>query len=48
MEFFRENAGVGGWPFSSSGDLPDSGIKPESPALQIDSLLSEPPGKPEK
>ena len=27
-------------------DLPDPGIKPASPALQVDSLLSEPPGKP--
>ena len=27
-------------------DLPDLGIKPESPALQADSLLSELPGKP--
>ena len=32
--------------FPSPGDLPDPGIKPESPALQADSLLSEPPGKP--
>ena len=30
----------------SSGDLPDPGIKPGSPALQADSLPSEPPGKP--
>ena len=29
----------------SPGDLPDSGIDPGSSALQIDSLLSEPPGK---
>ena len=28
------------------GDLPDPGIKPRSPALQADALLSEPPGKP--
>ena len=28
------------------GNLPDPGIKPGSPALQIDSLPSEPPGKP--
>ena len=28
------------------GDLPNSGIKPRSPTLQVDSLLSEPPGKP--
>ena len=30
----------------SSGDLPNPGIKPRSPALQADSLPSEPPGKP--
>ena len=35
-----------GQPFLSPGDLPDPGIKPGSPALQADSLLSEPPGKP--
>ena len=29
-----------------SGDLPDPGIEPRSPALQADSLLSEIPGKP--
>ena len=28
------------------GDLPGPGIKPRSPALQMNSLLSEPPGKP--
>ena len=33
-------------PFSSPGDLPNSGIEPRSPALQADSLPSEPPGKP--
>ena len=27
------------------GNLPDPGIKPRSPALQEDSLPSEPPGK---
>ena len=32
--------------FPSPGDLPDPGIKPGSPALQADSLPSEPPGKP--
>ena len=31
---------------SSLEDLPNSGIKLGSPALQVDSLLSEPPGKP--
>ena len=30
----------------SPGDLSDPGIKSGSPALQADSLLSEPPGKP--
>ena len=30
----------------SSRDLPNPGIEPESPTLQVDSLLSEPPGKP--
>ena len=32
-------------PFSR-GDLPDPGMELRSPALQADSLLSEPPGKP--
>ena len=32
---------------SFSKDLSDLGIKPRSPALQADSLLSEPPGKPQ-
>ena len=31
----------------SSGDFPNPGIKPRSPALQADSLPSEPPGKPQ-
>ena len=35
-----------GLPFPSPGDLPDPGIKPRSPALQADTLTSEPPGKP--
>ena len=30
------------------GDPPNSGIKPRSPALQADSLLSVPPGKSNK
>ena len=34
-----------GLPFPSPGDLLDPGIKPRSPALQADALLSEPPGK---
>ena len=32
--------------FTSPGALLDPGIEPESSALQADSLLSEPPGKP--
>ena len=35
-----------GLPFPPSGDLPDPGIEPGSPALQADTLLSEPPEKP--
>ena len=35
-----------GLPFPSPGDLPDPGIKPRSPALQADTLTSEPLGKP--
>ena len=35
-----------GWPFPSPEDLSSPGIEPESPALQADSLPSEPPGKP--
>ena len=31
-----------GWPFPSPGDLPNRGIKPRCPALQVDSLLAEP------
>ena len=34
-----------GLPFLTPEDLPDTGIKPRSSALQADSLLSEPPGK---
>ena len=34
-----------GLPFPSPGDLPDPWIKPRSPALQADTLNSEPPGK---
>ena len=33
-----------GSPFQSPGDLPDPGIKSRSPALQADSLPSDPPG----
>ena len=34
-----------GLPFPSPGDLPEPGIKLMSPAMQVDSLLTEPPGK---
>ena len=36
-----------GLSFPSLGDLPHPGIKPWSPALQADSLSSEPPRKPQ-
>ena len=35
-----------GLPFPLPGGIPDPGMKPGSPALQADSLPSEPPGKP--
>ena len=38
---------TGGGSFSLlQGNLPNPGIKPGSPALQVDSLLAEPQGKP--
>ena len=30
-------------PFPSPGDIPNPGIKPRSPTLQADALLSDPP-----
>ena len=47
MEFSRQEYWCG-LPFPSPGDLPNPGIKPRSPALQVDALTSEPPGKPRK
>ena len=44
MEFSRQEYWCG-LPFPSQGDLPNPGIEPGSPALQADSLSSEPPGK---
>ena len=44
MGFFRQEY-WSGLPFPSPGDLPDPGIEPGSPALQVDALPSEPPGK---
>ena len=35
-----------GLPCPPPGNLPNPGIKPRSPALQVDSLPSEPPEKP--
>ena len=35
-----------GLPCPLPGDLPNSGIEPRSLALQVDSVLSEPPRKP--
>ena len=45
MEFSRQEY-WSGLPFPSPGDLPDPGFAPGSPALQADTLPSEPPGKP--
>ena len=45
MEFSRPEYWSGQL-FPSPGDLPNSGIKPRSPALQADSSPAEPAGKP--
>ena len=45
-EFSRQES-WSGLPFPSPGNLPGPEIEPRSPALQADSLLSEPPGKPD-
>ena len=45
MEFSRPEY-CSGFPFPFPGDLPNPGIEPRSPALQADSLPSEPPGNP--
>ena len=37
-----------GLPFPPPGDLPDPGIEPGSPSLQVVSLPAEPRGKPRK
>ena len=44
MEFSRQEY-CSGFPFPSPGDLPKSEKEPGSPALQVYSLPSEPPGK---
>ena len=43
MEFIKQDYCSG---LHSPGDLPNSGIEPRPPALQADSLLSEPLEKP--
>ena len=43
IEFFRQEY-WSGLSFPPPGDLPDPGIEPGSPALQADSLPTEPPG----
>ena len=46
MEFSRQECWIG-LPFPSPGNLPDAGVEPRSPALQADTLPSEPPqGRP--
>ena len=45
MEFSRQEY-WNGLPFPSPGDLPNPRIVPRSPAVQADSLPTEPPGKP--
>ena len=45
MKFYRQEY-WSGLPFHSPGDLPDPGIKHGSPAMKVDSLSSELPGKP--
>ena len=45
MGFSRQEYG-NGWLFPSPGDLPDPGIEPGAPELQVDSVSAEPPGKP--
>ena len=45
MEFSRPEY-WSGQPFPSLGDLLNPGIKPRSPALQVDSLPAEPQGSP--
>ena len=46
MEFSRPEY-WSGEPFPSPGNLPNPGIEPRSPALQVDSSVGEPPGKPQ-
>ena len=43
MEFSRQ-AYWSGLPCPSPGDVPNPGMEPGSPGLQVDALPSEPPG----
>ena len=45
MDFSRSEY-WSGYPFPSPGYLPNPGIKPRSPIVQVDSLPVEPQGKP--
>ena len=45
LEFSRQEY-WSGLPFPTPGDLADPGIEPRFPTLQVDSLPSEPSGKP--
>ena len=47
MEFSRPES-WSGQAFPSPGDLPNPGIEPRSPALQVNSLAAEPWGKPQQ
>ena len=46
MDIFLDEQLTSTQSFPSPGALPDLGIEPRSPALQADSLLSEPSVKP--
>ena len=43
---FSRQEYLSGLPCPAPGDLPNPGIEPRPPALQADSLPTEPPGKP--
>ena len=47
IEFSRQEY-WSGLPFLPPGDIPYPGIEPGSPAVQSDTLPSEPPGKPDE
>ena len=43
---FSQQGCWSGLPFPPAGNLHDPGIEPRFPELKVDSLLTEPPGKP--